>query len=88
MKKPNIIKLEKQGFCYGVRRAIKMVLELEDLIEEMEESQEYYIDWKREVKMTINFDEYKDDENEITKVFAISRDQWADLNRQLLDKQI
>ena len=27
MKKPNIIKLEKQGFCYGVRRAIKMVLE-------------------------------------------------------------
>ena len=33
-------------------------------------------------------DEYKDDENEITKVFAISRDQWADLNRQLLDKQI
>ena len=33
-------------------------------------------------------DEYQDDENEITKVFAISRDQWADLNRQLLDKQI
>ena len=33
-------------------------------------------------------DEYKDDENEITKVFAISKDQWADLNRQLLDKQI
>ena len=29
-------------------------------------------------------DEYKDDENEITKVFAISRDQWADLNMQLL----
>ena len=27
MKKPNIIKLEKQGFCYGVRRAIKIVLE-------------------------------------------------------------
>ena len=26
-------------------------------------------------------DEYKDDENEITKVFAISRTQWADLNR-------
>ena len=26
-------------------------------------------------------DEYKDDENELTKVFAISRDQWADLNR-------
>ena len=25
--------------------------------------------------------EYKDDENEITKVFAISRTQWADLNR-------
>ena len=25
---------------------------------------------------------------DITKVFAISRDQWADLNRQLLDKQI
>lgn len=33
-------------------------------------------------------DEYQDDENEITKVFAISRDQWAGLNRQLLDKQI
>ena len=33
-------------------------------------------------------DEYQDDENEITKVFAISRDQWADLNRLLLDKQI
>ena len=30
-------------------------------------------------------DEYKDDENEITKVFAISRDQWADLIRQLLE---
>ena len=29
-----------------------------------------------------------DAENEITKVFAISRDQWADLNRLLLDKQI
>ena len=29
--------------------------------------------------------EYKDDENEITKVFAISRDQWADLNMQLLE---
>ena len=28
-------------------------------------------------------DEYKDDENEFTKVFAISRAQWADLNRQL-----
>ena len=28
-------------------------------------------------------DEYKDDENEITKVFAISKDQWADLIRQL-----
>ena len=28
-------------------------------------------------------DEYKDDENELTKVFAISRAQWADLNRQL-----
>ena len=27
--------------------------------------------------------EYKDDENEITKVFAISKDQWADLIRQL-----
>ena len=27
MKKPNIIKLEKQGFCYGVRRAIKMVID-------------------------------------------------------------
>ena len=33
-------------------------------------------------------DEYQDNKNEITKVFAISRDQWADLNRQLLDKQI
>ena len=33
-------------------------------------------------------DEYKDDENEITKVFAISKDQWADLIRQVLDKQI
>lgn len=33
-------------------------------------------------------DEYQDDENKITKVFAISRDQWADLNRLLLDKQI
>ena len=33
-------------------------------------------------------DEYQDNENEITKVFAISRDQWAYLNRQLLDKQI
>ena len=33
-------------------------------------------------------DEYQDDENKITKVFAISRDQWADLNMQLLDKQI
>lgn len=30
-------------------------------------------------------DEYKDDENEITKVFAISRDQWGDLNMQLLE---
>ena len=30
-------------------------------------------------------DEYKDDENEITKVFAISKDQWADLIRQLLE---
>ena len=30
-------------------------------------------------------DEYKDDENEITKVFAISKDQWADLNMQLLE---
>ena len=30
-------------------------------------------------------DEYKDDENEITKVFAISKDQWADLNRLLLE---
>lgn len=29
--------------------------------------------------------EYKDDENEITKVFAISKDQWADLIRQLLE---
>ena len=29
--------------------------------------------------------EYKDDENEITKVFAISRDQWVDLNMQLLE---
>lgn len=28
-------------------------------------------------------DEYKYDENEITKVFAISKDQWADLIRQL-----
>lgn len=27
--------------------------------------------------------EYKDEENEITKVFAISKDQWADLIRQL-----
>lgn len=27
MKKPNIIKLEKQGFCYGVKRAIKLVCE-------------------------------------------------------------
>lgn len=27
MKKPNIIKLQKQGFCYGVRRAIKMVID-------------------------------------------------------------
>ena len=26
-------------------------------------------------------DEYKDDENELTKVFAISRAQWTDLNR-------
>ena len=33
-------------------------------------------------------DEYQDDENKITKVFAISRDQWADLNRILLGKQI
>ena len=33
-------------------------------------------------------DEYQDDENKIMKVFAISRDQWADLNRLLLDKQI
>ena len=30
-------------------------------------------------------DEYKDDENEITKVFAISKDQWAGLIRQLLE---
>ena len=30
-------------------------------------------------------DEYQDDENEITKVFAISKDQWADLIRQLLE---
>ena len=30
-------------------------------------------------------DEYKDDENEITKVFAISKDQWANLIRQLLE---
>ena len=30
-------------------------------------------------------DEYKDDENEIMKVFAISKDQWADLIRQLLE---
>lgn len=30
-------------------------------------------------------DEYKDDENEITKVFAISKDQWADLIKQLLE---
>ena len=30
-------------------------------------------------------DEYKDDENEITKVFAISKDQWADLIRQSLE---
>ena len=30
-------------------------------------------------------EEYKDDENEITKVFAISKDQWADLIRQLLE---
>ena len=30
-------------------------------------------------------DEYKDDENELTKVFAISKDQWADLIRQLLE---
>ncbi len=30
-------------------------------------------------------DEYQDDENKITKVFAISRDQWADLNLQLLE---
>ena len=30
-------------------------------------------------------DEYKDDENEITKVFAISKDQWTDLIRQLLE---
>ena len=30
-------------------------------------------------------DEYKYDENEITKVFAISKDQWADLIRQLLE---
>ena len=29
--------------------------------------------------------EYKDDENEITKVFAISKDQWANLIRQLLE---
>ena len=33
-------------------------------------------------------DEYQDDKDKITKVFAISRDQWADLNRLLLDKQI
>ena len=30
-------------------------------------------------------DEYQDDENKIMKVFAISRDQWADLNMQLLE---
>ena len=30
-------------------------------------------------------DEYNDDENEITKVFAISKDQWANLIRQLLE---
>ena len=30
-------------------------------------------------------DEYQDDENEITKVFAISKDQWTDLIRQLLE---
>lgn len=30
-------------------------------------------------------DEYKDDENEIMKVFAIPKDQWADLIRQLLE---
>ena len=33
-------------------------------------------------------DEYKDDENEITKVFAISKDQWADLIRQLLESDL
>ena len=29
-------------------------------------------------------DEYQDDENEITKVFAISRDQWSDLKEKLI----
>ena len=43
---------------------------------------------KPSVKTAISYgckqvDEYKDDENEITKVFAISKDQWADLIRQL-----
>ena len=33
-------------------------------------------------------DEYKDDENEITKVFAISKDQWANLIRQLLESDL
>ena len=27
MSKPNIIKLQKQGFCYGVKRALKIVLD-------------------------------------------------------------
>ncbi len=27
MSKPNIIKLKEQGFCYGVKRAIKIVLD-------------------------------------------------------------
>ena len=29
-------------------------------------------------------DEYQDDENEITKFFAISRDQWSDLKEKLI----
>ena len=50
----------------------------------------YYMKYTNEpsVKTAISYgckqvDEYKDDENEITKVFAISKDQWADLIRQL-----
>lgn len=30
-------------------------------------------------------DEFEDDENEITKVFAITRDEWTTLNKNKLD---